>query len=501
MPHEISQSAKQVNWFKAYPYPYIHPDSSLWYLIAMGNYYHFTGDKMFVRESWPNIEKAYRYCLSLMDPRDGLLMIPKGDWGSMELTGFSKDAAMAGEWIAVLRAMRDLNAMMGNSAAARKCAQREKTARASLEREFWNPKLQYYDYGLFRSGKPVTYLNPAIGWSAWLGSLPRSRAKKVLERLSTASFLADWGERNMSLADPRYKEGSYHVGSAWPFATAGPMLAQFKYDDAVQAFLTWRAMLKLTYFDAPGDMPEVLTGVFYRLLDDAVPHQMFSELTVIPGLVNGVLGLDLDVPDHSLKWAPQMPPSWPQVAVRDFPYGKEKLTFAVRQSSSLLVAKIRPSGTERVKVQFSPALPMGSTVVSVDQDGKPLAYHVRNRGSDVRVVVHTHFSASTSIVVHYKPGVALEVDWLPILAGDQSRNLRVLQTSYGNGTVAMTVEGRPGQLYKVRAYTPWSLKVVEGAQGIEKHNGYKVLELIAPTTDQKVDKAGYVRWRVQVKVE
>lgn len=501
MPHEISQSAGLIDWFKAYPFAYIHPDSSLWYLIAMDHFYRFTGDKELVEQSWSHIQKAYRYCVSIMDPSDGLLVIPKGDWGSIELTGFSKDAAMAGEWIAALRAMRELSEMVGNSKLASECRQQEIRASASLEREFWNPQLQYYDYGLFTSGKPVTYLNPAIGWTAWLGSLPRDHAEKVLEKLSTASFLADWGQRNMSLADPRYKEGSYHVGSVWPFATAGPMLAQFKYDDAVQAFLTWRAMLKLRLFDAPGDMPEVLTEIYYRLLDDAVPHQMFSELTAIPGLVDGILGLKLDVPDHALTWSPNLSPSWPKVSLRQFPYGPEKMDLELRQSSGLLVADIQSSGSQTVKLQFSPALPMGSIVLSVEQDGKPVHFEVKDRGSDVHALVTTSFSARTRIEVHYRPGLALEVEWLRLLEGDTIRNLRVLRTNYSNGLLEMTVEGLPEQTYKVRAYTPRDLKADEGCGVVEGHRGYKTLKLVAPPGEQRVDGAGYVRWDVRVQAQ
>jgi Mannosylglycerate hydrolase MGH1-like glycoside hydrolase domain len=498
IPHEISQSAKLVDWFHAYPYPYIHPDSTLWYLIAMGHFYHFTGDEQFVRQSWPHILKAYYYCLSIMDPADGLLVIPKDAWGSMELTGFSKDAAMAGEWIAALRAVHDLADMAGNSALARESMQNATKASESLEHEFWNPQLDYYDYGLFTSGKAVTYLNPAIGWSAWLGSLPRNHAQTVLERLSTASFLADWGQRNMSLADPRYTEGSYHIGSAWPFATAGPMLAQFKYDDAAQAFLTWRAMLALRNFDAPGDVPEVLTGTYYRLLDDAVPHQMFSEMTAIPGLVDGILGLNLDVPHHALKWSPDLPPSWPSVALRKFPFGQQKIDLELHQSSGLLAASIQPTGTQPTQLEFSPALPMGSTVLSVTQDGKTLHYRVENRGSDVHVVVDTSFSAQTQITIRYKPGVALEAERLPLLEGDTSLNLRILRTIYANGQVDLTVEGRPGQKYNVRAYTPRKLSAIQGIQSIEDHGDYKTLVLAAPSGEQQVDKVGYARWEVKV---
>lgn len=501
MPHEISQSAGLIPWFTTYPYPYIHPDSTLWYLIAMGHFYRFTGNLQFVRQSWPHILKAYRYCLSIMDPSDGLLVIPKGDWGSIELTGFSKDAAMAGEWIAALRALGELSKRIGDSNLSRECGRREKRAAASMEREFWNPKLQYYNYGLFRSGKPVTYLNPAIGYSAWLGSLPRDHAEAVLKRLSTASFLADWGQRNMSLADPRYQEGSYHIGSAWPFMTAGPMLAQFKYDHPVQAFLTWRAMLKLRNFDAPGDMPEVLTGTFYRLLDDAVPHQMFSELTAIPGLVDGLLGLELNVPNHALTWDPNLPPGWSQVLLQNFHYGQQKMDFAIHQKSGLLEASIRSSGTQPLKLHFSPALPMGSTVLAVGQDGKPLHFRVQNRGSDIRVHVDTTFSGNTQIEIRYKPGVALEVEWLPLLEGDSSRNLRILQTDYEDGQIRMIVEGRPGQAYKVRAYTSWSLKALEGARVSKNHHAYKTLQLKSPPGDQAVDRAGYVRWQVKVQAK
>lgn len=501
MPHEISQSATLVNWFNKYPYPYIHPDSSLWYLIAMGHFYHFTGDKEFVRQSWPHIFKAYEYCLSIMDPGDGLLVIPKDAWGSMELTGFSKDAAMAGEWIAALRAMCDLSQLVGDSALSEKCEQISEKATASLEREFWNPQLGYYDYGLFTSGESVTYLNPAIGWSAWLGSLPRDHAQTVLEKLSTAAFLADWGQRDMSLEDPRYSEGSYHIGSVWPFATAGPMLAQFKYDDVVQSFLTWQAMLALRDFDAPGDMPEVLTGTYFHLLDDAVPHQMFSEMTAIPGLVDGILGLDLDVPNHALKWSPSLPPSWPRVALRGFAYGPAKMDFELHQSSGLLTASIRPISSQAVTLQFSPALPMGSTVLSVRQDGKPVDYRVEDRESDMHVIVNASFSDATQIEVRYQPGVALEVERLPLLEGDSSRNLRILHTSYTNGQIQMTVEGRPGQRYEVRAYTPLRLAATEGVKSIEDRGDYRAIVLALPNNSCRWDKSGYVRWQVRVKTE
>ena len=43
---------------------------------------------------------------------------------------------------------------------------RDKVASDSLERIFWNPLTAYYNYGVEKSGEKVTYLNPAITYSA-----------------------------------------------------------------------------------------------------------------------------------------------------------------------------------------------------------------------------------------------------------------------------------------------------------------------------------------------
>jgi hypothetical protein len=142
---------------------------------------------------------------------------------------------------------------------------------------------------------------------------------------------------------------------------------------------------------------------------------------------------------------------------------------------------------------------MGSTVISVTQSAKTLPFQVEDRGSDVHVVVNTSFSSATQIKVHFKPGVALEAERSSLLEGDSSMNLRVLRTNYENGQVQMTVEGRPGQIYEVRAYTPHKLTAIGGVRSIEDHGDYKVLELVSPAGSRPVNKAGYVRWQVRVK--
>jgi len=108
-----------------------------------------------------------------------------------------------------------------------------------------------------------------------------------------------------------------------------------------------------------GAMPESLSGSYYRLLDNGVPHQMFSELTAMPGLVEGVLGLDLDVPGRILRLAPHLPPAWPDVAVSQFPNGNGRLNIQLHQEPGRLSAMVGSAGAEDTELMFSPALPAG----------------------------------------------------------------------------------------------------------------------------------------------
>jgi glycogen debranching enzyme len=497
IPHEISQSTGAIDWFKNYPYPYIHSDTSLWYLIAMGHFYSFTGDRAFLAESWPSIKKAYAYCVSLLNAENSLPSIPPESWGSMETAGVAaQDSAMAGEWIAALRSLAKLAAAMNDDVLAKECNTREKIASDSLEKLFWNPASGYYNYGVGKSGEKVTYLNPAIAYSAWFGSLPQERAVAVLQRLASADFLSDWGERSMSLEDARYDENSYQVGSAWPFFTVA-LLADYRYHNAVRGFLTWMSMTRLRMSNARGAMPESLSGSYYRLLDNGVPHQMFSELVAMPGLIEGVLGLDLDVAGRGLHLSPHLPPVWPGVEVRQFPYGQGQLSIELHQAPGRLTADLNTTDVAASELEFSPALPAGAKVTSVKVQGKSVPFQTEDNGSDVHARINLKSVAKTSIEVFYSGGIGVDVRWQPILEGDRSRNLHVLKSAYHNGQFEMVVEGRPDLEYEIRLWTPLRITAATSARNITREGEWTILRVAAPSDAEKhSEKTGYVQWTV-----
>jgi hypothetical protein len=197
-----------------------------------------------------------------------------------------------------------------------------------------------------------------------------------------------------------------------------------------------------------------------------------------------------------------LPPDWPEVSVRQFPFGREKLNLELDQKHDTLTAALEFTGLQPVKVEFSPALPAGSIVKSVLQDGKPVNFHVENSDSDLHASAAVMVSRKSTLEVRYTPGVAVKVDWQPILEGDSSRNLRVLNTAYRDGQLQMNVEGLPLHPYRVQLFTPWKASALEGARVVESTSQGTTLELTSPReTVGARDRSGYTRWKVRVQLQ
>ena len=221
---------------------------------------------------------------------------------------------------------------------------------------------------------------------------------------------------------------------------------------------------------------------------------------MIPGFVNGVLGLEPDVPHQSLRLAPHLPPGWPECGVQQFPYGSEKLAVNLRQQPGMLSADVQISGTVPRTLDFAPALPMGAEITSVEQDGRPLRYRTDQQTSDLHLAAQTKLSGRSRLEVRYRGGVAFDVVWQPLLEGDTSCNLRVLRSNYAKRRLELLVEGRPDRSYEIRLFTPWRISKNAGLKVVSAGDQANVVAISAPKTALiKTDKAAYVRWTAAVE--
>jgi hypothetical protein len=276
------------------------------------------------------------------------------------------------------------------------------------------------------------------------------------------------------------------------------MLAEYRHHNAVQGFIIWMSMTHLRMFNARGAMPESLSGSYYRLLDNGVPHQMFSELVGMPGLIDGVLGLDLDVPRRVLHVTPHLPPSWHEITIRRF-LGPGQLDVELHQQPGRLTATPQhPASPHSNEVLLRHAR---AAVISHARR-EVRAFKTEDNGSDVHVHVTLSSVAKTTIEVRYHGGIGVDVPWQPLLEGDSSRNLHVLKTSFDNDQLQMQVEGRPDIQYEIRLWTPWRVATASSAKEILRDGDWSILRVAAPAeVREHLDKAGYVRWTVTSTVQ
>ena len=109
--------------------------------------------------------------------------------------------------------------------------------------------------------------------------------------------------------------------------------------------------------------------------------------------------------------------------------------------------------------------------------------------------------SKTTIEILYRGGVGVDVPWQPILEGDSSRNLHVLESSYQKGQFQLLVEGRPDVEYKIRLWTPWRVAATS-AKSVSNDGEWRTLSVSAPPDAiEHRDKAGFVRWKITASME
>ena len=367
--HEISQSAMYVDWFHRYPFIYRHTDISPLYLLAMRNIWRASGDHDLLQTSWPSLEAAWHFCLAHLDPRDGLLIIPPDQSGvnENEADRTEKELPLEMVWAAGADAFAELAAAAGKPSLSDEAHQASMKAKASLT-EFWDPTHSYYFEGLRAGGRPLTQQMASPAWGIWQKLLPSPQREMVLDHLAQPAFQTAWGLRSIASDDPNYQPDSYAHGSVWPLTTSFYILATLVAHRPEQAWPMWQALVKESFLDSPGHIPEVLSGAAYRALDVAVPEQTWSSAALLTSTVRGVLGLDPDVPHDKLRFEPHLLPQWTRVTLHNYRVGDRRLALMVEASEQEIRLTVVNDG-KPLTLEFAPMI-SPDRAVSAYVDGR-----------------------------------------------------------------------------------------------------------------------------------
>lgn len=216
MAHELTQAAGYLNWWKDYPYGYIHGDTSPFYICAIYDYYKMSGDVEFVKKSWSSIKRAYDWSLSTDENNDGLMDNSKAGLGASEygpLTDIQSDIYTGAVWVRAAYAMQFLAKAAGEKSFVTKAKGYYEKSSKTFKEKFWDETNQQYAYAFTAKGEHIDIVSPwsSVGLMWELGEAEKSA--KSLEKLNSAELATDWGTRSISIKSKYFEALNYNYGA------------------------------------------------------------------------------------------------------------------------------------------------------------------------------------------------------------------------------------------------------------------------------------------------
>jgi glycogen debranching enzyme len=497
IPHEISQSAGLIPWFKDYGYPWASADATPLFIIGHADYWRTSGDLEFIKKNWESIVKAYRFTLASDTDGNGLIENTKFGHGWVEggaLYPPHEEIYMQGLWIEALGCIAELASVLKDSKLAAEALAAAERTRAAMEKTYWLADRGFYAFATkLPQVKPseaepgpnrerrqerlneISRLKlidedtvlPAV--PLWWRTLQDDRAQSEIDHLGAGAIATDWGTRIISNQSRLYDPLSYHYGSVWPLFTGWASMGAYRYGRPHVGYQALTANALLTYDGALGYVTELLSGDFNAAFGRSSHHQVWSEAMVVTPIVRGLLGIEVSGGGRRLTFAPQLPADWDRVEARGVCVGDARYNLTLERTRGRETIKVEPqvqvNAARAEKIIVAPSFPLDARVKSVEVNGTPGPFQVHSIGDVQRVEVEVNAEPAISeILIAYDEGTDVYIDREMLRPGATNEGLRVLRSRAEANALRLTVEGLGGRTYALRVRTPKRVSQTTGVK-------------------------------------
>ena len=458
MAHELSQAAGTIDWFRDYPYGYIHGDTTPFYIAAMDEYLAMSGDLDFIRQSWPSLVRAFDWCRTTDADGDGLMDNSKAGLGALEfgsLTGIQTDIYLAAVWIRAAYAMERMARAMGEKKPAADAAAAQKTALAAFEAGFWDAEKGQYSYAFNADGEQVKELTPWCAVPLMWGIGRPERSAWTLEKMSSADLATEWGLRILTRRSPLYEPLNYNYGAVWPFLTGYAAAALFEHGQAVQGYGLVLANAKHLYDNALGCATELFSGGLYAWPQEAAAHQGFSTGGFVRPFVRGLLGLGGNASGKELVFKPALPADWPEVMIESFRLGPETFDLRFKREDTKVLLEVISRPGNGFQFSYSPAFGPGTRVARALVNGALTEPAPRPdlpvfRQTEQCVFPPFHLGGRDIVEIELEPTVEILPPLSECQVGDFDKGLKIITLNLSGKDLKALVEGLAGLSYSLR---------------------------------------------------
>jgi Mannosylglycerate hydrolase MGH1-like glycoside hydrolase domain len=458
MAHELSQAAGYIDWFRDFPYGYIHGDTTPFYIAAMDEYLRMSGDLDFIRRSWPSLKRAFDWCLTTDGDGDGLMDNSKAGLGALEfgsLTGIQTDIYLAAVWIRAAQAMQRLARAMDEKKLAADAGAAQKAALASFEAKFWDEEKGQYSYAFNADGERVKELTPWCAVPLLWGIGRAERAAWTMEKMNSADLATSWGTRILTRRSPLYEPLNYNYGAVWPFLTGYVAAAHFEHGLALQGYGLVLANARHLFDNALGCATELFSGGLNIWPQEAVAHQGFSAGGFLFPFVRGLLGLGGDAAGKKLVFKPALPADWPEVKIEKFRLGDETFDLRFKRDDTRVVIEVLSRPGNAFECQFTPAFGPGTRIRRALVNGQLMELpsppdDQAFRQAEQIVFPPFRLTGREIVDIELEPMVEIIPPGNEFPVGDFDKGLKIINLDVSGKNLKAVVEGLAGESYTLR---------------------------------------------------
>ena len=459
--HELSQSAGTLDWAGKYPYMYVHVDITFQFLSGAARYVAASGDRAFAREHWTQLEAAYRYCQSVIDPATRLPRIPADKEGGNEQDRMSDDLGLSASWLSAAASFAEMAKATGHAQLAVEAEQASEAARQSIAERYWDERRHFWISGHIDQGRAIDERRSGPSKLIAQHVFSGRQNESLLNALASADFQTDWGTRSVPASAPSYDPSSYARGSTFALHTAGMASAFWSEHRPATAYGIWSTLLPLNWLDSPGHIHEVLAGDVYHQQAESVPEQTWSSAGILDAAVHGLLGLELQPAANRIVFAPHLPPQWQHVTIRHIHLPDATLALTATRIDDGLQLDVVNDG-DAVKFLFEPEIPLGARALTAQWNGKPVVVTAEPHSQDQHASVSfTAAHGSTRCLLRYTGGVGIITEQPSPLLGDASRGLKITGVQLSSGLLTVNADV-PASGASLELETAWKPEVLEG---------------------------------------
>ena len=493
IPHEISQSAPLVDWFKKYSYAWASSDATPLFVIVHGEYFEASGDHKYLAAHWATLKKAWAFTAATDSDGDGLM--ENTSFGHAWVEGGAlypahQELYLQGVFLQAARHMQQLATAMGEEELAEQAKKRIARVQQASESTYWMADKGHYAFAtskaLSKTAEPgpnrarrQQRLNelargglvdedtvlPAVPMM-W-GWLQADRAQKELDHLTAAAMSTDWGARLLSNQSQLYDPLAYHYGSVWPLFTGWVSLAGYRYGRPQVGWQALASNAALTEFDTLGYVTELLSGDYCSAFGRSSHHQVWSEAMVALPLIRGLLGLEVVEQGQVVSFSPQPPADWDRLKVAQIHTadGPVQLEYFREQGRR----RIRWQGPAATRYRFTFSFPLDARVEKAIPWG------------EVQQVKATGQGGSGEVSVTCTEGCELILPRPVLHNGARSQGLRLVSWRPQGAGVHLVLDGRSGATYSLALRGRALGRASSAAGSVEGEHGQLKVTLAAAT--------------------